>query len=110
MASIDYDPAMRRGRLSSRERQVLAAICRVQDARPGAGHGWISGYEVFETVRSTARFGAVNHGRVFNALRVLSARDYVRVRLEQLPGGAAQRATYRLTDLGTHAFELAAHR
>lgn len=98
-ARIDYDPEMRRARLSSRQRRVLATI---EQATPG-GRGWVSGYDVFESLRSSSGVFGANHGRVFNTLRTLSSHDYVRVRLETLPGSTAKRATYRLTDRGADA-------
>ena len=107
---IDYDPRMSRARLSSRQLRVLTAISKAQDVQPSGSYGWISGYDVFVLVRAAARFGAANHGTVFNSLRRLSAQDYVRVRVEQLPGGAGHRATYRLTDRGMQESLLAGQR
>ena len=91
---IDYDPAMRSGRLNSRQRQVLATI----DHATVSGRSWVSGYDVFMSMQATSRFGGANHGRVFNTLRSLSEKQYVRVRIETV-NGAGKRATYRLTDL-----------
>ena len=86
---------MRSGRLNGRERQVLATL----DGAAVGGRSWVSGYDVFVSMQSTARFGGANHGRVFNTLRSLSDKQYVRVRIETA-NGAGKRATYRLTDLG----------
>ncbi|MDQ1682642.1 MAG: hypothetical protein QOH99_1183 [Frankiaceae bacterium] len=82
-------------RLSTRQRRVLATI----NAATAGDRSWVSGYDVFAALQTSARFGATNHGRVFNALRTLNARQLVRVRIESVPG-SGQRATYRLTDLG----------
>ena len=82
-------------RLSTRQRQVLATI----NAATTNNRSWVSGYDVFAALQTSARFGVTNHGRVFNALRTLNARDLVRVRIETV-AGTGQRATYRLTDRG----------
>ncbi|MCU1678727.1 MAG: hypothetical protein JWM93_3485 [Frankiales bacterium] len=89
---------MRRGRLSNRERRVLSTIGTAN----ADGHQWVSGFDIFQDLRATARFGGANHGRVFSVLRSLTSSDYLRVRIETV-AGTGTRATYRLTERGAAA-------
>jgi DNA-binding PadR family transcriptional regulator len=79
-------------RVSMRQRRVLRAV---HAAGPD-----VSGYDVFLALRDEER--PPNHGRVFAALRSLTARGYLRASVEQ---SAQPTVRYSLTAAGEAALQ-----
>lgn len=86
---------MWRGRLTARHQRVLAVV--EQAHRDGSAP--LSGFAVFQRLSdASSRTGSANHGRVFAALRTLTARGYLEVRFAESAAGPT--ALYTLAPAG----------